>query len=91
MSRRRFERRLESRRRSDRALAESDQLRRVLEATLEALELVRGEWTRVGRPGPDPARLEALLEERAVVARALLDRLERPGRPPGQGAGGGAG
>ena len=76
MSRQRFERRLESRRRTDRAMAESDDLRRALQAAVEALDLVRERWTLVGRPGPDPDALEALLEERAAAARALLDRAQ---------------
>ena len=74
MSRQRFERRLESRRRTDRAMAESEDLRGALQGAIEALELLRDRWTRSGRPGPDPDALEALLDERAAAARGLLDR-----------------
>ena len=74
MSRNRFERRLARRRRTDRALAEADELRRTLGETLEALDALQDAWTEAVRPGPEAERVSALVDERRQAARALLQR-----------------
>ncbi len=87
MSRKRFERRLAVRRKTDRAVAEWEEMRTTLGQTLQALEVLRDAWAQAGRPGPDAARIEALVDKRQAEARALLERTRRepPDRPPGAG------